>query len=140
MASLFPYIAKDAQAGQKVELKIHEFMIWKSVGRGEILTLTDNEVNINGHLSIIVYSGDLNIHLQLSDADETAFAGSCVLQINSHVDEKASYRVEKGVLGVTADFDGKQAGIRLSSDHGGKMTRCDLSGFLGITAYLEAVR
>jgi hypothetical protein len=137
MAVLYPYIAEDAHAGQKVELKIHE-IFWKSVGRGEVLSLSDYEVNIAGHLSIIVYSGDLNIRLKLLDADQASSAGSCILQINSHVDEEAAYRIDKNTLAVTADFDGKKAGIRLAQDHGGKMTRCDLSGFLGITAYLEA--
>lgn len=140
MATLYPFIAEDAQAGQKVELKIHEFMIWKSVGRGEVLALSDYEVNIAGNLSVIVYSGDLNIQLRLLDTDENADAGSCVLQINSHVDDKATYKVDKDILAVKADFDGKNAGIRLSRDHGGKMTRCDLEGFFGITAYLEALK
>jgi hypothetical protein len=139
MAALYPYIADDCQAGQKVELKLHE-ILWKSVGRGDILSLSDYEVNIAGHLSIIVYSGDLNIRLRLLDADESAEVGPCVLQINSHIDEEASYRVEKKVLSVAADFDGRRAGIRLSRDHGGKMTRCELAGYLGLTAYLEAAK
>jgi hypothetical protein len=138
VAALYPYIAENAESGQKVELKIHE-IIWKSVGRGEVIDLSDFEVNIAGHLSIIIYSGDLNIQLRLLDTDEAATSGPCILQINSHIDEKASYVIEKNILAVTADFDGKKAGIRLSSDHGGKMTRCELVGFHGITAYLEAV-
>lgn len=139
MANLFPYIANDAHPGQKVELKIHE-IFWKSVGHGDVLALSDYEVDIAGHLSIIVYSGDLNIQLRLLDTDESAVTGPCVLRINSHVDEEAIYQVDEDVLIVKADFDGKNAGIRLSQDHGGKMTRCELSGFLGITAYLEAAK
>jgi hypothetical protein len=138
MAALNPYIAEHARAGQQVELKLHE-IFWKTVGKGDILSLSDYEVNIAGHLSIIVYSGDLNIQLRLLDMDESAGKGPCVLQINSHIDENASYQVEKETLAVVADFDGKKAGIRLSRDHGGKMTRCELAGYLGITAYLEAV-
>lgn len=138
MASLNPFIATNAQAGQHVELKLHE-IFWKSVGRGQVLALTDYEVDLDGHLSVIVYSGDLHIRLRLLDADEAAMTGPCILQINSHVDEEASYRVEDKVLTVTADFDGKKAGIRLSRAHGGKMTRCELAGYLGLTAYLEAV-
>lgn len=140
MATLYPFIADGARTGQKVELKIHEFRIWKSVGKGEVLALSDYEVNIAGHLSIIVYSGDLNIQLRLLDENEAGVSGPCVLQINSHIDENASYQIEKDILAVKADFDGKNAGIRLSRDHGGKMTRCQLEGFYGITAYLEATR
>jgi hypothetical protein len=103
------------------------------------LSLFEYEVDVAGHLSVIVYSGDLPIRLRLLDEDETAVVGPCVLQINSHVDEEVTYRVDKDTLTVAADFDGRRAGIRLSRDRGGKMTRCDLAGYLGLTAYLEAV-
>lgn len=139
MASLYPFIAEDAHPGQKVDLKIRKF-IWKSVGRGDVLALSDYEVNIAGRLSIIVYSGDLNIHLQLLDMDDIAIQGPCVLRINSHTDEQAKYRVEKGELAVSADFGGKTAGIRLARDYDGKMTRCDLTGFFAVSAYLEGVK
>ncbi len=137
MASLYPYIATNAQAGQKVELKLHE-ILWKSVGHGDILTLSPFEVDVAGHLSVIVYSGDLRIHLNLSDQDETARTGPCSLQLNSHVDPDAVYRVQGDILAVDADFDGRRAGIRLSRDRNGKMTRCELAGYIGLTAYLEA--
>ncbi len=139
MASLYPYIATNAQAGQQVELKLHE-ILWKSVGHGDILILNPYEVDLAGRLSVIVYSGDLHIRLQLTDRDETAQVGPCILQINSHVDSDAAYRVLDDVLIVDADFDGRRAGIRLSPDRGGKMTRCELDGYLGLTAYLKAVR
>jgi hypothetical protein len=57
MASLYPYIAANARAGQKLELKLHEFL-WRSVGQGSILILNPFEVDLTGHLSVIVYSGD----------------------------------------------------------------------------------
>lgn len=139
MAALYPYIAADARAGQRVRLKLHE-ILWKSVGQGDILALSDYEVDLAGHLSLIAYSGDLRIHLSLLDEDETAEAGPCMLRLNSHVDEEAVYRVIDDVLSVAADFDGKRAGIRLSRDRGGRMTRCELAGYLGITAYLEAAK
>jgi hypothetical protein len=138
MAALYPYIASGCRTGQKVDLKLHE-ILWKSVGRGNILSLSDYEVDVAGHLSVIVYSGALHIRLRLLDANDAAVVGPCVLQINSHVDEEATYRVDKGALAVAADFDGRRAGIRLSRDHGGKMTRCDLGGYLSLTAYLKAV-
>jgi len=137
MASLYPFIAANAQVGQELELKLHE-ILWKSVGRGDILELNPFEVDVVGRLSVIVYSGDLRIRLRLSDQNEEAQAGPCELQINSHVDPDAVYRVRDGVLSVDADFDGRRAGIRLSRDRGGRMTRCELAGYIGLTAYLQA--
>src|SRR5690606_16430428 len=108
MASLYPYIAANVQAGQKVELKLHE-ILRKSVGQCDILTLNSFEVDLIGHLSIIAYSGDLHIRLQLSDNDEAARMGPCILQLNSHIDPDAIYRVEDGTMIVDADFDGRRA-------------------------------
>lgn len=136
MAVLYPFIAANAQAGEKVVLKLHG-ILWKSVGCGDILVLNTYEVDLVGHLSIIVYSGNLRIRLRLMDQDETAQAGPCILQINSHIDSDASYRVQDNVLIVDADFDGRRAGIRLSRDRDGKMTRCELAGYLALTAYLQ---
>ncbi|RIK23602.1 MAG: hypothetical protein DCC51_03145 [Anaerolineae bacterium] len=107
MASLYPFIADGARAGQRVELKLHK-ALWKSVGHGDILSLTTS-------------------------------MGPCVLQINSYVDPDAVYRVEKNFLAVDADFDGRRTGIRLSRDRGGKLTRCELTGYIGLTTYLQAV-
>lgn len=136
MASLYPSIAANAQAGQELELKLHE-ILWKSVGHGNILVLNPFEVDLTGHLSVIVYSGDLRIRLHLSDQDETAPAGPCILQLNSHVDPDAVYRLRDDVLTVDADFDGRRVGIRLSRDRDGKMTRCELAGYIGLTVYLH---
>lgn len=139
MASIYPFIADNMRAGQRIELKLHE-ILWKSVGRGDILQLDPFDVDVTGHLSVIVYSGDLRIRLQLRDQDEAAHTGPCVLQINSHVDPDAVYRVHDDVLAVDADFDGRRAGVRLSRDRGGKMTRCELAGYIGLIAYLQTAR
>jgi len=136
MAVLYPFIAENAQAGEKVVLKLHG-ILWKSVGYGDILTLNTYEVDLTGHLSIIVYSGNLRIRLHLMDQDEAAQVGPCTLQINSHIDSDASYRVQDNILIVDADFDGRRAGIRLSRDRDGKMTRCELAGYLALTTYLQ---
>lgn len=94
MASLYPFIADGARSGQRVELKLHK-ALWKSVGHGDILSLSSFEVDLAGYLSVIVYSGNLRIRLQLNDRDETTSMGPCALQINSHTDPDAVYRVEK---------------------------------------------
>ena len=129
MAVLYPFIATDAQAGEKVALKLHGILC-ESVGYDDILILNTYEVDLIGHLSIIVYSGNLRIRLHLMDQDETAQVRPCILQINSHIDSDASYRVQDNILIVDADFDGRRAGIRLSRDRDGKMTRCELAGYL----------
>ena len=129
MAVLYPFIATDAQAGEKVALKLHGILC-ESVGYDDILILNTYEVDLIGHLSIIVYSGNLRIRLHLMDQDETAQVRPCILQINSHIDSDASYRVQDNILIVDADFDGHRAGIRLSRDRDGKMTRCELAGYL----------
>ena len=136
MAVLYPFIATDAQAGEKVALKLHGILC-ESVGYDDILILNTYEVDLIGHLSIIVYSGNLRIRLHLMDQDETAQVRPCILQINSHIDSDASYRVQDNILIVDADFDGHRAGIRLSRDRDGKMTRCELAGYLILTAYLQ---
>ena len=136
MAVLYPFIATDAQAGEKVALKLHGILC-ESVGYDDILILNTYEVDLIGHLSIIVYSGNLRIRLHLMDQDETAQVRPCILQINSHIDSDASYRVQDNILIVDADFDGHRAGIRLSRDRDGKMTRCELAGYLALTAYLQ---
>lgn len=136
MATLYPFIAQDARAGQKVDLKLRK-VIWTTVGHGDVKTLSDYEVEIAGKISVVVYSGDLNIHLRLPDGDKGATDGICLLGINSHKDENAQYKVDGNTLAVDADFSGTKAGIRLSRYNQGKMTKCQLSGYLGLTAYLQ---
>lgn len=137
MATLYPFIAQDARAGQKVDLKLRK-VIWTTVGRGQVKTLSDYEVEIAGKISVVVYSGDLNIRLRLPDGDGNATSGICLLGINSHFDENAKFKVDGDTLAVDADFSGTKAGIRLSRYDQGKMTKCRLSGYVGLTTYLQA--
>lgn len=139
MAAIYPFIAENVHTGQRIELKLHE-ILWKTVGRGDVLQLDPFDIDVTGHLSVIVYSGDLRIRLHLRDQDEAAHTGPCVLQINSHVDPDAVYRVHDDVLAVDADFDGRRTEVRLSRDRGGKMTRCELAGYIGLIAYLQTAR
>lgn len=136
MATIYPYISEGAYAGQKAQLKVHQF-VWLPVGKGEVRALSDFEVDIAGQVNLVVYKGDLRIYLQLVDRDTDAAAGPCRLQLNSHVDEKASYRAQDGVLTVSAAMEGKAATVSLSRHDHGHMTRCEMTGFLDITAYVE---
>jgi hypothetical protein len=136
MATLYPYITEGAHAGQPAQMKIHKVM-WLPVGSGTVKALSDYEVDIDGQVDLIVYKGDLRIFLQLLDQDKNATAGPCRLQLNSHVDEQASYKVDQDVLTVSAAMKGKAATVSLSRENHGKLTKCQLTGFLDITTYLE---
>lgn len=136
MATLIPYISEGAHSGQKAVLKT-KAIIWLNVGSGEVKTLSDYEVNIAGAVDLKFYKGDLNIHLLLLDESATATAGPARLQLNSHVDEKATYQVQNGALTVDATLSGKAQQIALSRHEGGDMTECKLNGYLSLTAYLD---
>jgi hypothetical protein len=137
MATIPPFVSEGAHAGQAAEMKIHKVM-WIGVGHGKVLALSDFEVDIDGMVDLVVYKGNLRIHLQLLDKNSEATAGPCRLQLNAHVDEKASYQVKDEVLAVAASIKDKSATVSLSRDNHGKLTKCQLTGFLDITTYLEA--
>lgn len=136
MATLYPYITEGAHAGQPAQMKIHK-VVWVPVGSGTVKALSDYEVDIDGQVDLVVYKGGLRIYLQLLDQDQAASTGPCRLQLNAHVDEKASYKVEHDTLTVSAAIKGKEATVSLSRDNHGKMTKCQMTGFLDITTYLE---
>ena len=136
MATLYPYISEGAHAGQKAQLKAHKF-VWIPVGEGTVAALSDFEVDIAGQLQLVVYNGDLRIHLQLLDEDPEAVSGPCMLQLNAHVDDKASYQVDDGALTVSAAIADKKATVSLSRCDGGEQTECKMTGFLDITVHLE---
>jgi hypothetical protein len=137
MATIPPFVSEGAQAGQAAEMKIHKLM-WLTVGNGKLLELADYVVDIDGQIDIVVYKGNLHIRIDLLDQDSAAVSGPCRLQLNAHVDENASYEVKNGALTVSATIKQKSATVGLSRDDHGKKTKCDLTGFLDITCWLEA--
>ncbi len=136
MATLYPYISEGAHAGQKVQLKAHKF-VWVPGGEGAVATLSLFDVDIDGRVQVVVYNGNLRIHLQLLDQDPEAVSGPCMLQLNAHVDEKASYQVEDSALTVSAAIADKKATVSLSRCNDGEQTECKVTGFLDITVHLE---
>ena len=136
MATLYPYISEGAHAGQKAQLKAHKF-VWIPVGKGTVAALSDFEVDIDGRVQLVVYNGDLRIRLQLLDEDPEAVSGPCILQLNAHVDDKASYQVDDGALTVSAAIADKQATVSLSRCDDGEQTECIMTGYLDITVHLE---
>jgi len=137
MAALYPYISEGAHPGQAIAMKVHT-LVWVEVGKGKLKTLSDFEVDIDGQVSVVVYKGDLRIHLLLLDQNKDAVAGPCRLQLNSYLDENASYKVEDECLTVSATIKDKAATVSLKRDNHGKQTKCVMTGYLDITAYLEA--
>jgi hypothetical protein len=137
MATIPPYVSEGAHAGQSADMKIRK-LLWLTVGHGKVLALSDYEVDIDGQIDIVVYKGNLRIHLELLDQDAAAVAGPCRLGLNAHVDENATYQVQDGVLSVSAIIKQKSASVSLSRDDSGSKTRCVMTGYLDITAYLEA--
>ncbi len=136
MANIVDFIADGAYAGQAIEVKAKKF-VWVKVGQGTVKELSDHEVGIDGKISILGYSGDLNIKMSLTDQDPTASKGSCVLQLNTLVDESATYEVKQNVLTVYAVLGGKQQNISISQCNNGEQTECKLSGHVNQLVHLD---
>jgi hypothetical protein len=137
MASILPYVSPGAVPGQKLRLKIKKF-VWLTVGDGELESLSDYEVTVDGTVDVMVYKGDLRIQVLLLDKDPEADSGPCILNLNSHSDENATYQVNNGAIVISAAFGDKKQQIAISRYNKGSMTECNLSGYLDIGAYLEA--
>lgn len=136
MANIGNYVADGTYVGQNVEVKTKKF-VWIKVGQGKIKTLSDHEVNLAGKISIIGYSGDLNIHLHLTDQDPLAVEGPCMLQLNSFIDDKARYEAKNGALTVYAVLGGEKQNISVLPTNNGQQTECKLFGHVNETVHLE---
>lgn len=135
MATIQPYIAKDVSEGQKQTLKVRK-IVWINVGQGKITKLDDYQVAVAGKIGFAGYNGDLNIDLALQDKDPQANSGKARLQLNSHLDESASYYLRGGVLMVEAVLGGKQQSISLQRCNNGEQTEVQLSGYVNQLVHL----
>ncbi len=140
MATLSPYIAQGVYAGQKQNLKVNELMLWLTVGKGKLKSLSDFEVTIEGEIDFIGYKGDLNIYLHLSDQNAAATSGPCVFKLNTYQDKNAAYIAQNGVLTINAVLGGHKQSIALSRYRRKGYTKCELKGYTNVTAYLEPKR
>ena len=136
MAIIATYISEGMRAGQPLVLKLHE-IFWRTAGHGQVNGLSDFEIEVGGRVELAIYRGDLRIRVALLDRDEAAVTGPCSLQLNSAVDDEASYRTHNGGMTITARMNGKEVQIRLSRFKGDNMTECKVSGLLDLTAYIE---
>lgn len=135
MATIQPYIAKSVREGQKQTLKARK-IVWINVGQGEVTKLDDYRVAVAGKIGFAGYNGDLNIDLALQDKDPQASSGTARLQLNSHVDESASYFLRGGVLMVDAVLGGKKQSISLQRCNDGQQTEVQLSGHVNQLVHL----
>ena len=136
MALIPTYLAKGTAVGQKQTVKTKK-VVWIPVGDGVVSACSDYEIGVDGKINVVVYSGPLNIRLQLTDEDPLAKSGPCVLQLNSHTDENATYQANGKVLTVAAVFAGNKQNISISPCNGGTQTECKLFGRVNETVHLE---
>lgn len=136
MATITPFIAKNSQVGQNLEVKAKK-VVWVKVGGGKVVTLDDQQVEIAGKISILGYNGDLNIHLTLTDQNANGKEGPGILQLNSHIDENAKYVVKGHELILYATLGGKEQNIGISPCNNGTQTECRLFGHISETVHLD---
>lgn len=138
MATVTPYISEGVQAGQKVALKIRGVRMRK-VGHGQLKTVSDFEIVIDGHVELAVYEGDVQIRIALPDPDEAASNGPCSLYLNTFNDDAATYRSHDGSLTIVTHIDGNEVQFKLSRLKQDNMTECVVSGPIDLTAYIEPI-
>lgn len=136
MATIPSFVAKNTHLGQQQTVKAKK-MVWIPVGSGEVTQFTDHEVTIAGQISILGYSGNMNIYLKLLDEDPAATSGPCILRLNAHEDSQAVYKVNKNTLTVQAILGKYKQAITISPCDGGTQTECKLTGRVNETVHLE---
>ncbi|NCF66871.1 MAG: hypothetical protein GWP61_12915 [Chloroflexi bacterium] len=136
MARIMDYVADGTYVGQTVEVKAKKF-VWVKVGEGTVTAVSDHEVAVKGKISILGYSGDLNIHLTLQDQDAAASTGPCVLQLNTLVDEDARYESNGGMMTVYAVLGGEEQNISILKCNNGEQTECKLFGHVNQVVHLD---
>ena len=137
MAKITPYVTPNLASGSDLHLRVKK-LIWLTVGKGSIKSLTDYQVVVIGMISFLGYKGQLNVLIQLLDQDQESASGPCIMELNIHRDENATYMTKNGLLTVDAVLGGEKQRITLSRTDNGKMTKCHLVGYVNETAYLKA--
>ncbi len=136
MATIPTFLAKGTAVGQKQTVKTKKF-VWIPVGDGVVSTYSDYEIGVEGQINVVIYSGPLNIHLKLTDENPSATTGSCILKLNTHMDENATYQANGKVLTVAAMLRGQKQNISITPCNGGTQTECKLFGRVNETVHLE---
>jgi hypothetical protein len=138
MAIIKPYVAHNIINGSDLQLRVKK-LIWLTVGKGMIRSISDYEVAVMGKISFLGFKGDLNVLIQLVDRSPGTGSGPCIMEFNIHRDENAVYATNNGVLTVDAILGGEKQRITLSRFDKGQQTKCHLKGYVNETTYLKAV-
>ena len=136
MATIPPFVAKNAYVGQKQTVKTKKF-VWIPVGSGIVTEFSDYQVTLEGQIDVVIYRGDLTICMKLTDNDPRATAGSCILQLNALTDEQARYEVKNNTLTIYATLSGVQQNISINRVNNGAQTAVRLFGKVNETVHLE---
>ena len=136
MATIPPFVAKNAYVGQKQTVKTKKF-VWIPVGSGTVTEFSEYQVTLKGQIDVVVYKGNLTICMKLTDNNPQAATGSCILQLNSLIDNKARYEVKNSALTIYAVLQGVKQNITISRVNNGAQTAVKLSGKVNETVHLE---
>ncbi|HID52557.1 MAG TPA: hypothetical protein EYP41_11035 [Anaerolineae bacterium] len=136
MATIPPFVAKNAYIGQKQTVKTKKF-IWIPVGSGTVTEFSEYQVTLKGQIDVVIYKGDLTICMKLTDNDPDAATGSCILQLNSLTDEQARYEVKNSALTIYAVLKGVRQNITINRVNNGSQTAVKLFGKVNETVHLD---
>jgi hypothetical protein len=109
----------------------------RKVGQGQLKTVSNFEIVIDGRVELAVYEGDVQIRIELTDQDAAAINGPCSLHLNTYKDDAATYRSHNGSLTIVTHINGKEAQFKLSRFQQDNMTECVVSGPIDLTAYID---
>ncbi len=136
MATIPPFVAKNAYVGQKQTVKTKKF-VWIPVGSGLVTAFSEYDVTLEGEIDVVIYKGDLIICMKLTDNNPQATSGSCILQLNSLIDEQARYEVKNSALTIYAVLKDVKQNITISRVNNGSQTAVKLFGKVNETVHLD---
>ncbi len=136
MATIPPFVAKNAYVGQKQTVKTKK-IVWIPVGNGTVTTFSEYEVTLEGQIDVVIYRGDLTICMKLTDNNPDATTGSCILQLNTLMDKEARYEVKNSALTIYAILNGVKQNITISRVNNGTQTAVKLFGKVNETVHLD---
>ncbi len=68
MAKIRPFVAQNLESGSDLHLRVKK-LIWLTVGKGSIKSISDYKVAVIGMISFLGFKGQLNVLIQLLDQD-----------------------------------------------------------------------
>jgi len=137
MTTIRPYVARNLTDGIDLQLRLKK-LIWLTVGRGTLKSISAYEIAVNGKISFLGFKGELHVLIQLLDRDPASTKGPCLMELNILRDENATYVAQNGLLMVDAVLGGEKQRVYLSRFDQGRQTQCRLVGYYTETAYFKA--